>query len=53
MTSITCHATELKRALAFAQRAGTIRLETQGPGDPARVLTDDPALIQVLMPMRF
>lgn len=38
--------------IAFAQRAGTIRLETQGPNDPARVLTDDPALIQVLMPMR-
>lgn len=38
--------------IAFASRAGTIRLETQGPGDPARVLTDDPALLQVLMPMR-
>lgn len=38
--------------VAFAERAGTIRLETSGQGDPARVLTDDPALLQVLMPMR-
>lgn len=38
--------------IAFAERAGTIRLETSGQGDPARVLTDDPALLQVLMPMR-
>jgi DNA polymerase-3 subunit beta len=36
----------------FTARAGTIRLETSGAGDPARVLTDDPALLQVLMPMR-
>lgn len=36
----------------FTARAGTIRLETSGSGDPARVLTDDPALLQVLMPMR-
>lgn len=36
----------------FTAQAGTIRLETKGPGDPARVLTDDPALLQILMPMR-
>ena len=38
--------------MAFADRAKTIRLEMAGQGDPARVLTDDPALLQVLMPMR-
>ncbi len=37
----------------FTATAGTIRLETSSPGDPARVLTDDPALLQVLMPMRI
>lgn len=37
----------------FSLRAGTIRLETAGSGDPARVLTDDPALLQILMPMRM
>lgn len=37
---------------SFVDRAGTIRLETAGACDPARVLTDDPALLQILMPMR-
>ena len=37
---------------SFTRNAGTIRLEITGAGDPARVLSDDPALLQVLMPMR-
>lgn len=37
---------------AFAEKAGTIRIEGASAGDPFRVLTDDPALLQVLMPMR-
>jgi DNA polymerase-3 subunit beta len=36
----------------FTARAGTIRLESKGSGDPALILTDDPNLTQVLMPMR-
>ena len=37
----------------FANRAKTIRLEMASQNEPARVLTDDPALLQVLMPMRI
>lgn len=37
---------------AFTARAGTIRLESKSSGDPALILTDDPNLTQVLMPMR-
>lgn len=37
---------------AFTAKAGTIRLETSGKGDPARVLSADPALLQIIMPMR-
>ncbi|NBE05962.1 DNA polymerase III subunit beta [Paragemmobacter ruber] len=36
----------------FTARAGTIRLESKSSGDPALILTDDPNLTQVLMPMR-
>lgn len=43
----------LKYLLDFAAPAGTIRMESAGLGEPARVLTDDPALLQVLMPMRY
>lgn len=43
----------LKYLLDFAAPAGTIRMESAGPGEPARVLTDDPALLQVLMPVRY
>lgn len=43
----------LKYLAAFARSAGTIKLEAADPGSPARVLTDDPALLQILMPMRL
>lgn len=43
----------LKYLMDFAAPAGTIRMESAGTGHPARVLTDDPALLQVLMPMRY
>ena len=36
----------------FAELGGVIRLESAGASDACRVLTDDPALLQVLMPMR-
>jgi DNA polymerase-3 subunit beta len=36
----------------FTRRAKTIRLEGDKPGDPLRVLTEDPRLTQVVMPMR-
>lgn len=42
----------LNYLLGFAQRAGTIRIEGTGPNDPFYILTDDPRLTQVLMPMR-
>lgn len=42
----------MKYLRAFADRAGTIRIEGSGQGDPFWVLTDDPALQQVMMPMR-
>jgi DNA polymerase III subunit beta len=38
---------------AFARRSGTIRIETKNAGSPAHILTEDPALLQVLMPMRM
>lgn len=37
---------------AFARQSGTIRLTGTGPGDPFRVLSEDPKLLQVIMPMR-
>ena len=43
----------LKYLRAFAEMAGVIRLETAKADDPCRVLTDDPALLQVIMPMRL
>lgn len=36
----------------FAIAAGTIRVTGPGPGHPHRILTEDPKLLQVLMPMR-
>ncbi len=36
----------------FANIAGVMRLEGRSPGDPFRVLTDDPAFLGVQMPMR-
>ena len=38
---------------SFVNKAGTIRLETASADGPARVLTDDPALLQILMPIRI
>lgn len=42
----------IKYLLDFARRAAAIKIEGSAAGDPFRVLTDDPALLQVLMPMR-
>ncbi|MGX9855809.1 DNA polymerase III subunit beta [Limimaricola variabilis] len=42
----------LNYLLGFAQRAGTIRIEGNSPNDPFHILTDDPRLTQILMPMR-
>lgn len=36
----------------FARRHGTIRLESAGSGEPFKVLTEDPDLTLVVMPMR-
>lgn len=36
----------------FARGSEVVRIEGKGPSDPMRVLTEDPNLTQVLMPMR-
>lgn len=43
----------LKYVKDFAQRADEIRIEGSGSGDPFRILTSDPNLLQVLMPIMF
>lgn len=43
----------LKYIKDFAMHFDVLRLEGKGKGDPFRVLTDDPALTWVIMPMRF
>lgn len=42
----------LKYLNGFARQSGVIRIEVKTSADPARVLTDDPALTQILMPMQ-
>jgi len=42
----------LRFLLDFAKRTTALRIEGQGAGAPFRILTDDPNLLQVLMPMR-
>lgn len=37
---------------AFAELSGTIKVSGSGSGDPFRVLSEDPNLLQVIMPMR-
>lgn len=37
----------------FANYSGTIRVSGASSGDPFRILSDDPRLLQVLMPMRM
>ena len=37
----------------LASRSPVMRLEMLGPGDPVRVLDDDPRLLRVVMPMRI
>lgn len=36
----------------FARQSGTIKLMGVSPGDPFRIVTEDPDLLQILMPMR-
>jgi DNA polymerase-3 subunit beta len=43
---------DLRYLRDFARQSGTIRLEGAAPGDPFRVLTEDPDLLQIVMPMR-
>ena len=42
----------LRYLMDFARKFGSMRLESKGPMEPARVITDDPALLLVLMPMK-
>lgn len=42
----------LKYLKAFANLSGTIQISGAKSGDPFRVLSEDPRLLQVLMPMR-
>lgn len=42
----------IRYLMDFARKFGAMRLESKGPMDPARVITDDPALLLVLMPMK-
>lgn len=44
---------DMKYLLGFARQFGTIRIETKDARSPAHILTDDPALVAVLMPMRI
>lgn len=43
---------KLRYLLAAARNGPTIRLEGTGPGEPFRALTEDPNLLQIIMPMR-
>ncbi len=42
----------LKYLLAMSRKPGVIRMEGRTAGDPFRVLTEDPAFMGVIMPMR-
>lgn len=44
---------DLRFLRMIAGKTGAIRIETSGAGDPAIVLTDDPDVRFVLMPMRI
>ncbi|WP_444668399.1 DNA polymerase III subunit beta [Cereibacter changlensis] len=48
----TAFGMNLRYLQEFTARAKTIRMEGSNGGNPFRILTDDPALLQVLMPMR-
>lgn len=42
----------LRYLKAFAQQFGMIHMTGRGAGDPVRIVTEDPAFLGVLMPMR-